>query len=454
MYALLFLFLRNLDKQVDMPTTLEECKKLCHDTRKDILDTIQSVVFMLPKNSSARQCTIKDWFLIDKDLGERCAKLLYNYCSQLINLKLFQDDEINEPWFHHLFCGNDVSDIIDKDGTAHIALKGLNDSINCQSLVRMADKLSKSTGISSDPLIEKYGKTTGDSVDNADPDEGKTPERDEIPSKGEAETSGTNSTNNAAKMTPKKFGHPSGLAGSGIPKEVGNTASEDKKSASNPQDSNKKGRNSEFNRFSKRVLEKYNDLKKYLKENPLGQHYNFVVAYCSTVGGLKKIIGCKSFEDAINKAYDLEDIQVDKDNFPVVCIEERSHAQVNRPSVSGTIHSKSGKKKVVFHIDTGADSGSVAFTCIEDLAKSDYRLTVQNVNGKEVPAVFCKVQIGDDQTSFSEKVRIFDLDPDDDNWYAIGLKTLQDCNCKITLYVNKKKIVTECKQDYKDPVAV
>ena len=410
---------------------LQTLKKDCRDIHNKIVNIINGVDYELSSNSQSKQPTIKDLFLNDKNSGQRCAELLCKYVrclSQLLIRKLCNEGGINEPCLQYLFCKNAVKEVIEKDGTVHISFEGLDESIDCQTIVRIADTLSKSTGISSTPLLEDFGSYT------------RTP-----PSESEDDTlrTGAGSIDDTDEFNSDiEFNDDQELSPSYNPNNEGlcDTATKNNESANKPEDTcaSEKARKREFAELQKSVLENCKPLWKYCEENPsLCQDYKAAIAYITSRSSAPKLIGCDSVDEARRKAFYLEDIQ--REPYPFVYIKETGDAvaQFFRPSVSGILRSQSAEKNVEFHVDTGADEGSKAFTSIDELIKLNFTLTIQNVNGELQPAILCKVEMGDDRIC-SEKVLVFDLDPDRHDWNAIGLKTL--LNFILTLDIKNERV--------------
>ena len=414
---------------------LQTLKKDCRDIHNKIMNIINGIDYELSSKSQSKQPTIKDLFLNDKNSGQRCAELLCKYVrclSQLLIRKLCNEGGINEPCLQYLFCKNAVKEVIDKDGTVRISFEGLDDSIDCQTIVRIADALSKSTGISSTPLLEDFGSYTRTPPSESEDDTlrtGRSKDSEDIDETGEFDLD--IEFNDDQELPPSHNPNNEGLC---------DTASKNDKSAIKPEDTraSKNARKHEFTELRKSVSEKCKAISKYCEENPsLCEDYKAAIAYITSRSSAPKIIGCDSVDEARRKAFYLEDIQ--REPYPFVYIKEPGDAvaQFFRPSVPGILRSQSAEKNVEFHVDTGADEGSKAFTSIDELIKLNFTLTIQNVNGELQPAILCKVEMGDDRIC-SERVLVFDLDPDRREWNAIGLKTL--LNFILTLDIKNERV--------------
>jgi hypothetical protein len=187
-----------------------------------------------------------------------------------------------------------------------------------------------------------------------------------------------------------------------------------------------------FHNLKHFVLKKYEKLNQYYKTIRSSLKCKVVLVYTDTNGDLK-IVNCRSNREANRTAYSLKDIS--KDPIPVVFIKNTSDGgevsleqieacstevdQMETPSVYGTLYNYalSGEQgfRLQFKLDTGADSGSVGY---DYQIIKHFILTVTNINGKDEPAILCKVKF--DTFDGDGAVQVFDID-ENSEWNAIGL---------------------------------
>ena len=213
-----------------------------------------------------------------------------------------------------------------------------------------------------------------------------------------------------------------------------------------------------WKRFKATVLEKYNDLKRYYKENFKSfkdKELPVVILYSDT-NNVSKVVYCtfvvevrvqaNSLQDISNDPFSVVLISVTDYEFPKIISRKRmvqkfssdSSCKVGEeetPSLVGTLETPPGREPfdfpLLFYIDTGADTGSVGYNY--HIIKH-FILTVENINGSDEPAILCNF-IFDNITG--EDIQVFDVD-EHPNWNAIGLSVLK--NYRIYLGIRNGKV--------------